>query len=156
MAAEVGDKGATALTTDRPLFVFDGHCVLCSTGVAFIMRHDRRSRIRFLSAQTPLGEQIYRRLNKPLDDSYIFIDPNGVHMKTDGWFRVASAMGGLWNLLAVFRLIPRPLRDWAYDILARNRYRWFGTSDQCAILSSEQRSRLVETDDHLSRQLEKK
>ncbi len=153
MAAKVGEMGAPALTTDQPLFVFDGHCVLCSTGVAFIMRHDPQARMRFLSAQAPLGEQVYRRLNKPLDDSYIFIDSVGVHMKTDGWFRVASAMGGPWRFLTIFRLIPRSLRDWAYDILARNRYRLFGTSDQCAILTDEQRSRLVDTDEDLARQL---
>jgi predicted DCC family thiol-disulfide oxidoreductase YuxK len=149
MQEAVGGEGQTSFTTDPPLFIFDGFCVLCSTGVAFIMKHDRRGRVRFLSAQTDLGSRIYRQLNKPLDDSYIFIDPNGVHMKTDGWFRVAGTLGGGWRFWTMFRLIPRPIRDWAYDILARNRYQWFGKSQQCAILTPEQRQRLVTDDEGL-------
>ena len=140
-------------TTDRPVFIFDGYCVLCSTGVAFIMKHDRRARVRFLSAQTELGSAIYRALNKPLDDSYIFIDSKGVHTKTDGWFQVADTLGGGWRVWTIFRLIPRPLRDWAYDILARNRYKWFGKTGQCAILTDDQRARLVTDDPDLARQL---
>jgi predicted DCC family thiol-disulfide oxidoreductase YuxK len=142
------------IRSTRPLYIFDGHCVLCSTGVAFIMKHDRHRRVRFLPAQTDLGSRIYRRLDKPLDDSYILIDPAGVHMKTDGWFRVVETLGGGWRLWTIFRLIPRSIRDWAYDILARNRYRWFGKSDQCAVLTPEQRDRLVKDDAELRAQLD--
>lgn len=141
------------LSCDRPVFIFDGYCVLCSTGVAFIMKHDKRARVRFLSAQSDLGKGIYAFLQKPLDDSYIFIDASGVHTKTDGWFQVARTLGGGWRLWTVFQLIPRPIRDWAYDVLARNRYKWFGKSAQCAILSEEQRSRLVTEDRELAAQL---
>lgn len=142
------------IRTDMPVFIFDGHCVLCSNGVAFIMKHDLRGRVRFLSAQSDLGAHIYRFLDKPLDDSYIFIDRHGVHMKSDGWFQVAETLGGGWRLWTIFRIIPRPVRDWAYDILARNRYRWFGKTDQCAILTADQRGRLVTDDEGLRRQLD--
>lgn len=141
------------LRTDQPVFIFDGHCVLCSSGVAFIMKHDKRGAVRFLSGQSDLGRRIYALLGKPIDESYIFVDGAGVHMKTDGWFRVMETLGGAWRLPTVFKVIPRPIRDWAYDILARNRYRWFGKSEYCAVLTPEQRSRLVEDDHELRRQL---
>lgn len=141
------------LRRDRPLFVFDGHCVLCSSGVSFIMRHDPAGRIQFLSAQSELGQAIYAHVGLPMDDSYLLIDDAGTLSKSDGYFRVASALGGWWRLGHVFRVIPRSLRDWAYDWMARNRYRLFGTSEQCALLTSEQRSRLVSDDEQLRRQL---
>lgn len=134
------------LHRDRPLFIFDGVCVLCSTGVAWLMRRNRAGRIQFLSAQSDLGQAIYRHLGMELGDSYVLIDSAGTHTRTDGFFRVADALGGAWKLGKVFRLIPRPIRDFFYDRLANNRYRLFGTSDHCALLSPAARSRLVTED----------
>ena len=136
-----------------PLFVFDGHCVLCSSGASFIMRHDPGGRIEFASAQSELGRRLYEHLQLPIDDSYLLIDAAGWHIKSDGYFRVAKALGGWWRFWLLFRIIPRFLRDWIYDQVAANRYDWFGKSEQCALLSQEQRSRLVEQDRELEQQL---
>lgn len=141
------------LVRSRPLFVFDGHCVLCSTGVRWLMRVDRAGKVQFLSAQSELGQAIYGHLGRPLDDSYLLIDSTGTHTKTDGYLRLASILGGAWRLTRVVRIIPRGLRDWFYDRIARNRYALFGTSEQCALLPPEQRALLVRDDDELRRQL---
>lgn len=144
---------AGPLRRDRPLFLFDGVCVLCSTGVAWLMRRDPQGRIQYLSAQSELGQAIYRKLGLELGDSYVLIDSEGTHMKTDGFFRVADALGGWWRLGKIFALIPRPVRDFFYDRLANNRYRLFGTSEQCALLSPDERSKLVTDDIDLRAQL---
>lgn len=145
---------AGPLRRDRPLFVFDGVCVLCSTGVGWLMRRDRRGGLQFLSAQSELGQAIYRRQGLQLGDSYLLIDAAGTHMKTDGFFRVAEALGGLWRLGKVFAIVPRPVRDWFYDRLANNRYRLFGKAEQCALLTPDERERLVTDDPALWVQLE--
>jgi predicted DCC family thiol-disulfide oxidoreductase YuxK len=145
--------GAGPLRRDRPLFIFDGVCVLCSTGVRWLMRIDRRGRVEFLSAQSDLGRAIYRHLGMELGDSYALIDAEGTHTKTAGFFRIADALGGWWRLGKVFALVPRPLRDFFYDRLAANRYRLFGTADQCALLTPDQRARLVTGDPGLEAQL---
>ena len=139
-------KASTAITRAKPLFVFDGHCVLCSSGASFIMRHDRHGAVQFASAQSELGSAIYRTMQMPIDDSYVLIDNEGCHIKSDGYFRLARILGGWWRLACIGRMIPRVIRDRAYDLVARNRYRWFGRTDQCDLLTAEQRSRLV-TDD---------
>jgi predicted DCC family thiol-disulfide oxidoreductase YuxK len=144
---------AGPLTRDRPLFIFDGVCVLCSTGVRLLMTIDRREAIQFLSAQSELGQAIYRHQGLELGDSYLFIDSAGTHSKTAGFFRVADALGSWWRLGKVFALVPRPIRDWFYDRLANNRYRLFGTSDHCALLSPAERARLVTADPALEAQL---
>jgi predicted DCC family thiol-disulfide oxidoreductase YuxK len=138
----------------KPLFVFDGHCVLCSGGASFIMRHDPGAKIQFASAQSDLGRRLYEQLRLPIDDSYLFIDAAGWHIKSDGYVRVAKALGGWWRLALLFRIVPRFFRDWIYDRVAANRYEWFGKSEQCALLSKEQRSRLVEQDPELEQQLD--
>lgn len=144
---------SSELRRDRPLFVFDGVCVLCSTGASFIMRHDPEGRVQFASAQSDLGRAIYRRMGLPIDSSYLLIDADGTHAKTDGYFQLARILGGWYRLGLAFRIIPRPVRDWFYDRVAKNRYRWFGKAEYCGLLRPEQRSQLVESDEGLSERL---
>jgi predicted DCC family thiol-disulfide oxidoreductase YuxK len=144
---------STELRRDRPLFVFDGVCVLCSTGANFIMRHDPEGRVQFASAQSDLGRAIYQRMGLAIDSSYLLLDRDGTHAKTDGYLQLARILGGWYRLGLVFRIIPRPIRDWFYDRVAKNRYRWFGKADYCGLLTPEQRGRLVESDEGLSEQL---
>jgi predicted DCC family thiol-disulfide oxidoreductase YuxK len=142
-------KRPSSITREKPLFVFDGHCVLCSRGASFIMKHDRHGRVQFASAQSELGSAIYRRIGIPVDDSYLLIDSTGCHSKSDGYFRLARILGGWWRLALIGKVVPRPIRDWMYDSVAQNRYRWFGRAEQCSLLTPEQRSRLVSDDEGL-------
>jgi len=144
---------STELRRDRPLFVFDGVCVLCSRGANFIMRHDQAGRVQFAAAQSNLGRAIYQRMGLPIDSSYLLLDPDGTHTKTDGYFQLAHILGGWYRLGLVFRIIPRPIRDWVYDLIAKNRYRWFGKAEYCGLLRPDQLERLVESDEKLSEQL---
>ena len=127
----------------RPLFVFDGACVLCSGGASWIMRRDRGARIAFTSAQGAIGEALYRHYGVAIDDTYLIIDEGQAFGLSEGYFRVARLLGGAWRLATLLRLVPRPLRDAAYRLVARNRYRWFGKAEHCALLTPEQRGRLL-------------
>jgi predicted DCC family thiol-disulfide oxidoreductase YuxK len=126
------------------LFLFDGVCVLCSTGVAFLMRHDKEGRVALASAQSGLGRTLYARHGMEIDDSYLLIADGRAWTKVDGWVRVAREMGGIWRIAEAMLLVPRPIRDWLYDKLAANRYRLFGKTGYCEILTPEQRTRLVD------------
>jgi predicted DCC family thiol-disulfide oxidoreductase YuxK len=128
----------------RPLFIFDHVCVLCSGGVSFIMKHDRAARIAFTPAQGPLGQSLCTHYGIDWNATYVFIRKGRAFTKSDGYFEVARTLGGWWRLTLVFRIIPRPLRDWAYDMIAKNRYRWFGkTAEACQLLTPDQRARLI-------------
>jgi len=89
----------------------------------------------------------------PIDDSYLLIDQDGVHTKSEGYFRLAKILGGWWRLGIVGRIVPRPVGDWLYNRITANRYRWFGRVDQCALLTTEQRGRLIVDDAGLSESL---
>ena len=129
--------------TDPPLFLFDGHCVLCSGGVARLMRLRRANRLQFASAQSPLGRALFAHYGEDPDQTYLLIDDGRAYGRSDGYLRLCRLLGGPWHLLRALTLVPRPLRDAAYAVIARNRYRWFGTADQCALLTPEQRARLI-------------
>ncbi len=138
------DPNVPDFDDSRPVFIFDHVCVLCSGGVSFIMKYDPKGTVAFTSAQAPLGDALCRHLGVDWDESYVFLRNGQAFIKSTGYFEVARALGGWWRLGLVFQIIPRPLRDWAYDLVARNRYRWFGKTDEaCALLTPEQRARLI-------------
>jgi predicted DCC family thiol-disulfide oxidoreductase YuxK len=143
----------TDLVSPHPIFVFDGYCVMCSTGASFIMRHDPQGKVRFLSAQSPLGQAVYAHFGLPIDASYLLITRQGTFKKTTGFFRLADILGGWFRLGKVFWLVPKAIRDQVYDWIAARRYRLFGKSELCALLTAGQRARLVIEDDELRAQL---
>jgi len=138
------DPAVPDFDDDRALFVFDHHCVLCSGGVGFIMKHDKRRAIAFTSAQKELGAALCRHYGVDWDESFLLIRNGRPFIKFDGYFEVARAMGGLWHVPTIFAVIPRFILDRVYDLVARNRYKWFGhTQEACAVLTPDQRARLV-------------
>ncbi|MGE0178286.1 MAG: thiol-disulfide oxidoreductase DCC family protein [Sphingomonas sp.] len=138
------DDPAVPAFEDAPLFVFDGVCVLCSGSAGFIMRHDEEGKARMTSAQGALGEALYRHYGLALDDSYLFIREGRAFTKSAGYLELLAVLGGWWRLLRALGVLPERWRDWAYDRLAANRYRWFGKTEYCALLTPEQRSRLID------------
>jgi len=137
------DAAVPAFDDATPLFVFDGICVLCSTGAAFVMGRDREGRINMASAQSPLGAALYRHFALPIDDSYLFLKDGHAFTKSRGFFELFDTLGGWWRLLKAARVLPERFRDWLYGRIAANRYRLFGKAGQCALLSEEQRRRLI-------------
>lgn len=143
---EVASASALAEVGDADLIVFDGVCVLCSGFVRLVLRHDRRERFRFLAAQSPLGERLCAELGLQRGGDYetnlVFVGGRP-HQKLDAFCVVMEALGWLWRALAVLKALPRPLADWLYDRIARNRYRLFGRRDRCLLPDDEVRARFL-------------
>lgn len=138
-----GDPAVPPFDDRRPLFVFDNICVLCSGGASFLMRHDREGRIAFTPAQGPIGQALYRHYGLEMDETYLFLASGTARSRSDGYFELAEELGGWWRLMLIFRLVPRFVRDAVYRVVARNRYRWFGRTQACALLTADQRARLL-------------
>lgn len=139
---------ATANLSDleAPLIVFDGICHLCTGFVHFVIRRDRTALFRFLPAQSPRGEKLYARLGlKSGDwDSNLLVRDGRVYTELDAFIEIARRFGGLWRMTPVLYAIPRPMRDWLYSRLARNRYRWFGKRDVCYLPDPEWAARFLD------------
>lgn len=130
---------------DHPLIVFDGECIFCSGWVNFVLRHDKLSRYRFITAQSPLGEALYRHygLDSHNYETNILIENGRAFLKSEGTLRMAAGFGFPWRLLAVLRIVPRALRDPPYKLVAHNRYRIAGRRNSCFVPTPEHRSRFL-------------
>ena len=137
------DQDVPPFDDSKALFVFDGVCVLCSGGAAWLMRFDQKRLVNFTSAQGPLGQALYAHFGLQLDESYLLINEGRAYTASAGYLKMCKVLGGPWHLLRITGLIPAVLRDWVYAQIARNRYRWFGKTEFCVLLDEEQRQRLV-------------
>jgi predicted DCC family thiol-disulfide oxidoreductase YuxK len=119
--------------SDLRAMVFDGHCHLCSGWAGFVERHPPRPPFRLIAMQTAEGRALLAAHGIDPDDpvSFLVIDGGRVLMESTAAIHVVAAVGGAWCLVQAARLIPRPLRDALYRLLARNRYRWFGRREVC-------------------------
>jgi len=129
------DPGVPDFDDDRPVIVFDGHCVFCSGWAGFVLRHDRAGRYRLLRAQSPLGQALYRHYGlDPVDyRTNILLAEGRVWLKSEGTIRMAEGLGLPWSLAGVLRVLPRRLRDSAYEFVARNRFRIAGRQEVCYV-----------------------
>jgi predicted DCC family thiol-disulfide oxidoreductase YuxK len=127
------------------IVLFDGVCGLCSHVVQFIIRRDRKGIFQFAALQSDSGQQLLKRFGLPPDSmsSFLLVEGDRCYMKSTAALRVCLALPGLWPVLYILSIVPRPLRDGVYDWVARNRYRWFGRKDACMLPTAEQRGRFL-------------
>jgi len=139
------DPAVPPFPDDRPIFVFDGKCVLCSGAAQFVLRHDRRRRFRVLAAQTPLGTAIYTHygLDSTNYQTNIVLEDGRALLKSESSIRIFEGLGFPWSLAAVARVLPRGLRDRLYDIIARNRLKWFGVRKKCLASTADDTDRFL-------------
>ncbi|QDV05643.1 hypothetical protein Poly30_11420 [Planctomycetes bacterium Poly30] len=138
------------VTADHlPLLLFDGECGLCTSSVRFILDRDRTGKLRFASLQSDVGRSAVasRGLDPDELSTLVLIDEKGeMSVRSTAALRVASEhMQFPWRLAGVFRIVPRFLRDGVYRWVARNRLRWFGTSDACQLPAPGSAERFVGT-----------
>lgn len=136
---------AAVVEADGPIVLYDGVCGFCNRSVQLILRHDRRGRFRFAALQSEVGQALLRRHGLATDDldTFVLVDDGRAYVRSTGALRVARGLGGAWPLLSALSIFPRPLRDFVYDAIARNRYRIFGKADACMLPPPEARSRFL-------------
>jgi predicted DCC family thiol-disulfide oxidoreductase YuxK len=128
-----------------PVILFDGVCNLCNASVLFIIDRDPRGRFAFAPLQSDYAAALLREHGWQGDalTTVLLIEDGRVYDRSSAALRIARGLSGLWPLFSVFRIVPRPLRDLAYDWLARHRYRWFGRTESCRVPTPELRSRFL-------------
>ena len=127
--------------------IFDGVCNLCARSVKFILAHEAEPRLRFVPLQSPAGARMMREFGFSPEDAktFVLVVDGKPHVRSDAAIRVARYLRGGWRVLGAIRIVPRPIRDWAYDVVARNRYRWFGRAESCMVPTPEIRARFVDS-----------
>ncbi|MER8816268.1 DCC1-like thiol-disulfide oxidoreductase family protein [Mesorhizobium sp. M0220] len=127
------------------MIVFDGVCVLCSGFVRTVVKLDRKGHFHFLTAQSPLGEMLFKKYGLQTDryETNLVIIDGAAFTRLDSFVAVMAELAWPWRAARILLLLPRPLRDWLYDRIAKNRYALFGKKDNCEIPSAEVRARLI-------------
>lgn len=128
-----------------PICVMDAQCALCARGARWIARADHRQEFRIVPLQSALGSALMRHYGMDPEDplSWLFLDQGRATSSLDAVMSVGRRLGGVWHVLRLLRVIPRGLRDGFYRLVARNRYRWFGRADICAMPDPDVRKRLL-------------
>jgi len=135
--------------TNDFVLLYDGVCGFCNKSVHMILAHDKQGTLKFAPLQSHFGEEVTARHHVKNIDSIVLVDNSSgterVYVRSNAALKIASYLGGWWKLLEVFQIIPRPLRDFCYDLFAKYRYRFFGKYDSCLLPSPEVRSRFLDT-----------
>jgi predicted DCC family thiol-disulfide oxidoreductase YuxK len=139
------DRVLAATIGGKPVMLFDGVCNLCSFWVRFAIARDPSANLRFAAVQSDLGLEFLRRRNLPTDvfESFYLVEEGRVYEKSTAFLRMVRYLRWPWPLLRAARIVPRPVRDWLYDRIARNRYRLFGRRDSCLMPSPEVAARFL-------------
>jgi len=136
------------INSGEVVLLYDGICVFCESYMLFLMKRDRKRRVRFAALQSDFGQDVSKQLElKGFEelDSVVLIDSEGqILLRSDVGLTLSKLMTGLWPLAQVFLFIPKGFRDRIYDWIARNRYDWFGKKEICEIPTAADKKRFLE------------
>ncbi len=132
-------------TPGQPVMLFDGVCNFCNRGVDFFLGRDPHGRIRFAAMQSEPGRALLQRHGLPDSDyeTFVVLDGDKVLDKSDSFLHLIGYLPWPWPLVRVFAVVPRPLRDWVYDFVARNRYKLMGKRTECRMPDGWERERFL-------------
>ena len=128
----------------RSIVLFDGVCNFCSDSVNFIIQHDTENKFMFAPLQSEKGIELRAKYGiEDNIDSIVLIEDDQAFTRSTGALRIAKRLGGIWAAAYVLILVPRPIRDYFYELFAKYRYRWFGKKDECMLPTPEIRARFL-------------
>tara|TARA_R110000868_G_scaffold97101_5_gene267118 strand:+ start:6984 stop:7403 length:420 start_codon:yes stop_codon:yes gene_type:complete len=131
----------------KKLILFDGVCNLCNSSVLYVIKRDKKNIFLFAPLQSEAGKQIIQKfnINTEVVDSIILYNPEKevINYKSTAALKVASQLRFPTNLLAIFIIIPNIIRNWVYDFISKNRYKWYGKKEVCMIPTPELKSKFL-------------
>ena len=150
-ASSRGERQAQ-MVHQRPVILFDGVCNLCNSTVRWVIERDKEGRFDFASLQSDAARQELVKVMDAIEidalpDSIVLLDAHGVHIRSAAALRIVRELGYPFALLRLGIVLPRPIRDLIYDLIARNRYRWFGRRDTCMTPTPDIAARFLDADE---------
>ena len=136
---------------NQSIVLFDGECVLCNSTVNFIAAQDKKKNFVFAALQSKIGQELLAKNNIKTDKpdkinaagSIVLIEGGRVFLRSHAVLKIVTKLRAPWPIFGVFYIVPEPIRDYFYNIIARNRKKWFGSTDSCKISNSEYKDRFL-------------
>ena len=134
------------LPEHKKLILFDGVCNLCNNTVQYVIKHDDKDRFRFAALQSEIGQSIidkYQIDTSKVDSILLYSEKHGLKIKSTAALHIARHLGFPYRLLSIFLIVPPFIRNWVYDFVAKNRYKWYGQREECMIPTPELKSKFL-------------
>lgn len=133
------------MADDSFVVLFDGVCNLCDRSVQFILDRDPKQRFRFAALQSDKGQELLRNHGQSTGElnSIVLVEGGRCFVRSTAALRIARRLRWPWPMLYAAIVVPAPVRDWIYNWVAANRYRWFGKAESCRIPTPELRNRFL-------------
>ena len=125
------------------IVLFDGDCNVCDKSVHFIIKRDRQGYFKFASQQSDLGEQLLKQHTHQNTNSIVLITEKNSYIKSSAALHICKHLDGPWKIFFLFIIVPRPIRDFFYNILAKKRYKWFGKKESCFLPTPDIKKRFL-------------
>ncbi|MFB6465921.1 thiol-disulfide oxidoreductase DCC family protein [Cytobacillus sp. Hz8] len=128
----------------KGIILFDGECNFCNGSVQFVLKRDAKAHYQFASLQSEIGKKLLKQYHIPENvDSLVLIEQKQYYLKSQAALRICKNLRGIWKLGSLFFVIPTPIRDVAYDFIAKKRYQWFGKSESCMLPTPDMKKRFL-------------
>ena len=126
------------------IILFDGVCKICDRSMLFIIKRDPHKKFVFASLQSDIGQRLVVQHSLPNDlETMILIENDTFYIQSDAVMRIVKELNGLWPIFGIFHKLPKVVRDYAYKMFSKNRYRLFGKKEHCEIPSEDVQSRFL-------------
>lgn len=136
------------ITSGKKIILFDGVCNLCNTMVNFVIERDTKDAFRFVALQSETGTAILKKIglfDKNIDSIVLYEPGVAYFYKANAALEIAKSLGGIYSVLGyILNIFPDFILNFGYDIIAKNRYKWFGKQDACTIPTAELKSKFLD------------
>lgn len=132
-------------TSNKSIVLFDGLCNLCNSSVLFILKHDKKEQFLFASLQSDASTKLLLHLNnKKMElNSIVLVEGTKVYYKSTAVLQIAKKLDSFWSGFYIFIIVPQFIRDFIYDFIVKNRYKWFGKRSDCKVYNIKYKERFI-------------
>ena len=136
---------ASDIEISKSVILFDGYCNLCNSQVNSILRFDSKKFFYFSNLDSSFSKKVIKenKVESLEGKTIILFHNNKIIIKSNAAIKIAYLLGGFFKIFIIFKILPNFIRDGIYDVISRNRYRWFGKSDSCYIPKKEILDRFI-------------
>ena len=132
----------------KHLILFDGVCNFCYSSVLYVIKRDKKNKFLFASLQSKTGKTIINKFNidTTQTDSILLFKPSfyKIYSKSTAALQISKSLDFPVKFLAIFLIIPDFIRDWFYDYIAKNRYKWYGKKESCMIPTPDLKAKFLD------------
>ena len=130
---------------NQSLILFDGVCNLCNSSVQFVIARDKTNHFVFAPLQSQYAKTLLvkHKLSPITINSIVLVEAGKAYIKSTGALKIAKHLSGFWPIMYLFIIVPPFVRNAVYDIVAKNRYKWFGKMDKCMLPTPEIKDKFI-------------